>query len=118
LFDAGTGTISARFTVIDVGPQTIAPIVGCEIDLPLPPSATQVIIMPDLIAFESTAQSDEIVSFYQAALLEAGWESTAEPQTGADAILLSYRRGDENVDINIETRETGVHVELLLNTLE
>jgi hypothetical protein len=114
LFDAGEGVLSGRFVVDDIGPQTIEPISGCETDLPLPPDATRLVKMPGLIAFESTATPDEIVAFYQAALAEAGWVPTAGPETGVDAILLSYRHGEQTLDINIESRETGVHVELLL----
>jgi hypothetical protein len=115
LFDAGEGVLSAQFVVNDIGPQTIEPITGCEIDLPLPPDATRLVTMPGLVAFESAATPDEIIAFYQAALAESGWEPLAEPQHGVDAVLLSYRRDGETLDVNIETRVTGVHVELLLN---
>lgn len=115
LFDAGEGALSFQFAVSDIGPQTIEPIAGCEIDLPLPPGATRLVKMPGLVAFESTATSDEIVAFYQIALAEAGWEPLAEPETGVDAILLSYRRDGETMDINIEIRAAGVYVELLLS---
>lgn len=114
LFDAGEGVLSGQFVVDDIGPQAIEPISGCEIDLPLPPDATRLTTMPGLVAFESTSTPEEIVTFYQAALAEAGWVPTAEPETGIDATLLSYRRGEQTLDINIESRETGVHVELLL----
>ncbi|MFL7791994.1 MAG: hypothetical protein AB8I69_07625 [Anaerolineae bacterium] len=115
LFDAGEGVLSGQFVVDDIGPQTIEPVSGCETDLPLPPDATRIVKMPSLVAFESTATPSEIVGFYQAALVEVGWESTAEPETGIDATLLSYHRGEQTLDINIESRETGVHVELLLS---
>jgi hypothetical protein len=115
LFDAGEGALSFQFAVGDIGPQTIEPIAGCEIDLPLPPGATRLVRMPGLVAFESAVASNEIVAFYQIALAEAGWEPLAEPETGVDAILLSYRRAGQTLDINIEIREAGVHVELLLS---
>ncbi len=115
LFDAGEGTLSGQFVVNDIGPQTIEPITGCEIDLPLPPDATRLVRMPGLVAFESAATPDEIVAFYRTALAEAGWEPLAEPEHGVDAVLLSYRRDGETLDVNIENRETGVYVELLLN---
>lgn len=114
LFDAGEGVLSSQFVVDDIGPQTIEPVPGCETDLPLLPDATRIVKMPGLVAFESTATPNEIVDFYQAALAEAGWESAAEPETGVDAILLSYRREGQTLDINIESHEAGTHVELLL----
>jgi hypothetical protein len=115
LFDAGEGTLSGRFVVRDTGPQTIEPITGCAIDLPLPPDATRLVRMPGLVAFESTATSDEAVAFYQTALTKAGWEPVTEPEVGVDAVLLSYRREGETLNVNIEIRRTGVYVELLLS---
>jgi hypothetical protein len=114
LFDAGEGMLTGKFVVDDIGPQTIEPVTGCEIDLPLPPDATRLVKMPGLVAFESTSTPEETVAFYQAALAEAGWVPTTEPESGTDAILLSYQRGEQTLDINIESHETGVHVELLL----
>lgn len=113
LFDAGEGVLSGQFIVNDTGPQSIEPITGCEIDLPLPPDAARLVRMPGMVAFESTTTADEIVAFYQAALAEAGWEPLAEPETGVDAVLLSYRRAGEMLNVNIEIRETGTYVQLL-----
>jgi hypothetical protein len=114
LFDAGEGLMSGQFLVGDVGPQTIEPIAGCEIDLPMPPDAARVVSMPGLIAFDSASTAAETIAFYQTALPPAGWKSTAEPETGTDAVLLSYSRQGQILDINIEILDAGVHVELLL----
>lgn len=115
LFDAGEGVLSGQFMVNEIEQQTIEPIPGCETDLPLPPDAMRLVKMPGLVSFESASTSDEIVAFYQAKLAEAGWVPTTEPETGIDAILLSYQRGEQTLDINIETHGAGVHVELLLS---
>ncbi len=114
LFDAEEGVLSGQFLVNDVGPQTIEAITGCEIDLPLPPDAARLARLPGLITFESVSTLTETVAFYQTALVEAGWTSLAEPQIGADAILLSYGRGARTLEINIEASDEGVNVELLL----
>lgn len=116
LFDAGQGTLVGQFVVVEVGPQVIEPIAGCEVALPLPPNATQLVSMPGLISFESASTTEQIVAFYQNALPEEGWAPTSEPQPGVDAVLLSYRRDEQTLDINIETDEEGVRVELLLST--
>jgi hypothetical protein len=114
LFDAGDGVLSGRFLLNEVGPQTIEPIAGCESDLPLLPDATRLVRLPGLIAFESAATAADAAAFYQVELVEAGWEPLVEPQVGTDAILLSYRRGGQTLEINIETGDEGVHIELLL----
>jgi hypothetical protein len=115
LFDAGEGVLSWRFLVEEIGPQTIEPIAGCEIDLPLPPDATRLVRLPGLVAFESATAVAEIVAFYQAELTKLGWELVAEPQVGADATLSSYHRGGQTLDINVEATEEGSHVEWLLS---
>lgn len=114
LFDAGEGVLSGQFRVTDVGPQTIDPVAGCEIDLPLPADAARLVKLPGLLAFESASTPDQTVAFYQAALAEAGWEPLAEPEVGVAAILLSYHRGRQTLQINVEPGNGGAHVELLL----
>jgi hypothetical protein len=113
LFDAGQGVLVGQLVVVEIGPQVIEPIAGCEIPLPLPPDATQLVSMPGLISFESASTAEQMVTFYQNALPEEGWAPTSDPQPGVDAILLSYRRDGQTLDINIETAGEGVHVELL-----
>jgi hypothetical protein len=114
LFDAGEGMLSGQFLVDDVGPQTIEPVSGCEIDLPLPADATDLVKLPGgLISFESTADGTEISAFYQAEMPEDGWNLLEEPQIGVDALVLSYGRDGETVQINIESRNGGSRVELL-----
>ena len=62
---------------------------------------------------QSAATPAEIATFYQATLAEAGWEPLAELQVSADVALLSYRRGEQTLEINVETSDGGVHVEVL-----
>ena len=115
LFDAGHGLLTGEFVVEDVGSQDTEPIAGCEIDLPLPPEAERITKLPGLISFEADTSSAAMVVYYEAELADEGWEVLAEPQTGADATLLSYHRGDETLDIIIEVQVDGVHVELWIS---
>lgn len=41
-------------------------------------------------------------------------EPLGEPEAGVDAVLLNYRHGGQTLDINVETNDGGVYVELLL----
>jgi hypothetical protein len=115
LFDAGGGVLTGQLVVTETGPQTIEPVEGCEIDLPLPPDATRLVKLPGMVAFDSAATPDETVAFYQLALTDAGWEAVAAPETGIDATLLSYHRGAQTLAVNVEATDAGVHVELLLD---
>jgi hypothetical protein len=114
LFDAGEGTLEGQFLVSEIGPQTIEPIAGCEIGLPLPPGATRLVRLPGLVAFESAESPAEIVAFYQDELAEDGWEARGEPEEGVDATVLSYVRNGETLEINVEVQEEGALVELLI----
>lgn len=114
LFEAGEGVLTGRFLVNEVGTQTIEPISGCEINLPLPNGATHLVRLPGLISFDSATAAAETAAFYQAELAKTGWEPVAEPQASGDAVVLSYRQGAQRLDINIEAKAGGVHVELLL----
>jgi hypothetical protein len=114
LFNAGAGVLSGQFIVKTIKAQTIEPIDGCEIDLPLPKTATRLVKLPGLVAFDTTQSTAEIVSFYQAELAQASWAVVAEPETSEKASLLSYQQGERTLDINVETNARGAHVELWL----
>jgi hypothetical protein len=115
IFNTGDGVLYARYQVMELTPQTIQPIPGCEIDLPLPDGFTSLIKLPGIIAYESAFASNETAAFYQEELPHMGWELIEGPQEGPDAILLSFRRGEEVLEINIETRQNESTVELILN---
>jgi hypothetical protein len=116
MFEAGEGVLTGRFLVSEVGTQTLEPIAGCEIDLPLSRDATHLVRLPGLISFDSATATAETVAFYQAELAKTGWEPLAEPQASGEAMVLSYRQGAQRLDINIEAKTGGVHVELLLTS--
>jgi hypothetical protein len=115
LFDAGEGKLTGRYVVNAFGPQTIDPVRGCEIDLPIPADNTGLMKLPGLIAFESPTSLEEAVGFYQRELSAAGWEVAEEPLEGPNAIVLSYRREGETLEINLEETPRGVTVELLID---
>ncbi|MBW8010340.1 MAG: hypothetical protein FVQ83_03740 [Chloroflexi bacterium] len=115
LFDAGEGQISASFRVTEISAQDIEPIPGCEIGLPIPESASRLVRFPGLVSFESAATAEEVIAFYQEALVVEGWQEVTEPQIGEDAILLTYSKGDELLDINIEISSSGVSVDLIMH---
>jgi hypothetical protein len=114
LFDSGSGALTGRYLVNQIGGQAIAPITGCEIDLPLPEEHHGLLKLPGLVAFESTASLPETVDFYRARLPDEGWTESDEPLVGQQATVLSYERDGEALEINIEQSDPGVTVELLM----
>lgn len=113
LFDAGEGQISASFKVTEIGEQVIEPIPGCEIEFQIPMGARQLVRFPDLVSFEINSSAEDIMIFYQATLEVEGWQELTNPQRGVDAILLTFIKGDELLDINIEIGSSGVSVDLI-----
>jgi hypothetical protein len=113
---AGEGLLLSQFHVEQVGPQTIEPITGCDIDLPLPAGATRIIKLPELVGFDSAGAPQDISAFYQAALAEGGWAPAGEPQLGDGVILLTYGRDGQSLEINIEAKNGGARVELISST--
>ncbi len=114
LFESGSGSLSGRYQVNQIGDQAIQPVEGCEIGLPLPEDHRGLLKLPGLIAFESPASLPETVDFYRARLPDAGWSESDDPLVGQQATVLSYERDGEALEINIEQSDPGVTVELLL----
>ena len=114
LFDAGDGKISTNYLVKEISGQNIEPITGCAIPVPLPENATRVVNFPGLVSFDSPSIAQEIVAFYQSALPREGWQEANPLEMGEDAVLMSYQRGEEVMQINIEVQGSGVNVEILL----
>jgi hypothetical protein len=113
LFNAGVGTLTADFSVTEIGAQVIEPVMGCEHEFSLLDDARRLIILPGVISYESDLGLEEISAFYQTTLEEDGWLALDYPRSTDDAIVLSYRRGSEGVDVNIEQLTTGSKVTLL-----
>jgi hypothetical protein len=113
LFNGGEGHLVGQFTVLEIGEQTIYPNEGCEIDFPLPYDHSQLIRLPELLAFESQRSPQDLASWYQDALEAAGWEPVTEAQTTSTGVQLSYQRGTEQAQIKITAAANGSEVEIL-----
>jgi len=114
LFDAGIGRVSGNFLIKELGEQIIDPINGCDLPVPAPDSATHIVSYPGLVAFNSEDTPQRIVAFYQSALPAYGWQEASPIEIGEDAVVMSYQRGEEQLEINIEIVSDGVKVEILL----
>ena len=113
IFAAGEGTLYGRYVVTDLQSPAIQPISGCEIDLPLPEGHSELVKLPGFLAFKSPGSPGEVVNFFQNALPPLGWESVEGPQEGPGSLLISYRRGDQTLEINLEEIEGGATVEVI-----
>jgi hypothetical protein len=114
LFNAGEGQFRGAFSVADDSGYVIEPITGCEITIPLPEGADQVVRFPGLISFEISDTPENVIVFYQDYLISNGWV-TDDPLTGTDkGLQMSYIKGDEMLVFYFKIdEEEGVFVEIL-----
>ncbi len=106
-FGTGTGMVNAHYVVDATAPTAIEPVAGCEINVPLPENAQTFIRLPGIASFESPSGTDEIIAFYLAILSEQNWAEKEAPAESEKAIMLSYQRDAEEVQIKIERTEAG-----------
>ncbi len=115
-FAAGSGKLKASYTAGPLGDAAITPVAGCEISVPLPQGASMFVRLPGLASFESQSSVDELVKYYQSALPGQQWLEKDPPTQAQGVTALSYQRGAESVQIQIETKpEGGSKVKLLFN---
>lgn len=114
-FNTGEGQLTARLIVLEVAPQQIDAIPGCEIDLPLPENIARLVRLPDLISFESNISLQEMIAFFQSALDDEGWLQVEPPMQNNDTVLLAYQRDKQTLDINIEQKGAVTTVRLVLH---
>jgi hypothetical protein len=106
-FGSGPGTLMATYSIDSLDEQVIEPVSGCEISVPLPASAAKYVRLPGLSSFESAEASAAIAGFYQSQLPQAGWTELEPPSQATATMILSYGRGAEQVEIQIEDSDSG-----------
>ncbi len=106
-FGTGAGKLTAHYEAMDYVEGDIQPVKGCEIPVPLPDKYEAFVRLPEMASFESSRKPEKIVSFYQDALPQAGWAEAESPSQDGETMVLSYARGDEEVDFQVTPRDGG-----------
>lgn len=114
LFDAGKGQFRGAFSVAYDPGYVIEPITGCDISIPLPEGADQVVRFPGLVSFETKDTPENLIIFYQDYLNSNGWV-VDETLMGTDkGMQMSYIKGEEMLVFYFKIdEEEGVFVEIL-----
>jgi hypothetical protein len=113
IFDAGEGQFSGIFSVTDGSNYAIEPVTGCDITVPLPEDAAQVVRFPGLVSFETIVTPDNMAIFYQDFLTTNGWVADEPLKTTDTGMQMSYSRGEELLVFYFKVGEEGVTVEIL-----
>ena len=106
-FGKGAGKLNATYESAALDVTEIAPVKGCEISIPLPDSAKNFVRLPGLASFESPAGIEEIRAYFQAQLSQGNWTEKEPLQQTQSITVLSYQRGSESVEIQIEALSSG-----------
>lgn len=112
-FQAGFGELNGRYEVLAVGPQAIEPIEGCEVELPLPQGASNLVHLPGVVAFDVELGVEQVVNFYRDAMPQAGWQTLEEEQRGSGVVVLTYRRSGEQIEVTVRRADDRTRVELI-----
>jgi hypothetical protein len=90
-----------------LGSEPIDPVMGCEIEVPLPEQISMFVRLPGLASFESKSSVEELVRFFQTALPRQNWVEKEPPVQVNGNTVLSFQRDDEGVEIHIELNTAG-----------
>ena len=73
LFNAGYGFFNFSYIISEIGEQVIEPILGCEIDYPVPENIRNITRFPGLVSFDSEDQVNDLVDFYLQSMKNRCW---------------------------------------------
>jgi hypothetical protein len=117
-FGSGSGTLFARYLVDSFETPSIEPVKGCEISVPLPDSISDFVRLPGLASFISSTGVDEMSAFFQNRLTQENWTQVDPPAISPNAVVLSYKRNNEEVEVHIQALvEGGTKVKLLFSNI-
>lgn len=112
-FGAGWGQMRGTFQLVEIGQQSIDPVEGCQVELPLPDSVMNLVVLPEIVAFGSQQSLEELAEFYQMQLDQAGWRSLNQEERTSGAVVLHYFRETERLQVTIRRFNEVTQVELL-----
>ena len=122
VFMAGTdetGTTTWEWNVTEAnGTFTIEAPAGCEsaaADMPIMADAADKGIMGDLITYTSASPFADVVSFYKAEMLVAGWEATDEPMEMDGIAQLTFSRDGNIASLMITWDEDNQKTNVLIS---
>jgi hypothetical protein len=103
LYGYGGGEIHGEFSVVEVGPQKIKPVEGCEIPIPIPEDAHNLIILPGVFSYETSLGPVKTDQFLAQELLNRGWgQETAEVNDEIREGFLTYSSETQTLTVHIQ----------------
>jgi hypothetical protein len=103
LYGYGGGEIHGEFTVVEIGPQEIEPVEGCEFPFPLPDDAYDIIILPGVFSYQSSLGPVRTDRHFGQVLPPLGWSrDTAQINDEVREGFLIYISDTHTLTIHIQ----------------
>jgi hypothetical protein len=107
LYGNGAGLIHGEFIVEEIGPQKIHQVAGCEIPVPIPADARNIVILTGMYSFESDLGPVKLDQFFDRELLINGWgRQSAQVNDDAREGILIYFTSSQTLTIHIQAKDT------------
>jgi hypothetical protein len=112
--EAGTITWVYELRDIDQVQQVVLP-AGCQVDAPAMPDATNLLNLPRSMGFDTPSSVEDTTAFYQEPLVDQGWTISSDPLVGEGGTLTTFAKGDESLNVIVNSGDNGTRVDILLS---
>jgi hypothetical protein len=103
LYDYGGGKIHGEFSIVEVGPQKITPVEGCEIPIPIPEDAYDIIILPGVYSYKSSVGPIRTDQFLSEELPMRGWvRESGEVNDATREGFLIYSSETQTLTVHVQ----------------
>jgi hypothetical protein len=91
---------------------------GCRVDAPIMADAENVLNLPEALGYDTPSSVNDVTAFYREELPKDGWETTGDPLDGEAGTLTRFTKGDEVLNVIVNTGDSGTRVDVIMSTAE
>jgi hypothetical protein len=113
----GVMTWDYELTQIDQ-PLDIALPAGCQVDAPAMPDAFNLLSLPRSMGYDTPSSVAEVTAFYREQLPSQGWTIDSDPLDGEGGSLTGFVKGNDVLNVVVNTGDNGTRVDILMTTAE
>ncbi|MGZ5379852.1 MAG: hypothetical protein ACXWD8_18225 [Mycobacterium sp.] len=113
------GAMTWGYELTDINqPQEIVLPAGCQVDAPAMPDAVNVLNLPRSMGYDTLSSVADVTAFYQEQLPSRGWTIDSDPLVGEGGSLTQFAKGNDVLNVVVNTGDNGTRVDILLTTAE
>lgn len=91
---------------------------GCQVDAPAMPDAVNLLNLPRSMGYDTPSSVADVTAFYREQLPSQGWTIQEDPLDGEGGSLTRFAKGNDVLNVVVNTGEDGTRVDILLTTAE